>query len=405
MKILQVNSVYPLWSTGKITEDIHTQLLKAGYASVVCYGLGKRLSDNTVHKISTRLFVKINRIWTRISGIMYGGNWLSTMWLQYIIRRTNPDIVHLQCINGNFINIYRLIHFLKHKRIHTVLTLHAEFMYTGNCGHSFDCERWKIGCGRCPQLQDATRSLYIDSTKYSWKKMYDAFEGFGDNLVVVSVSPWLMQRAKQSPILANKKHLVIYNGLDTSIFHYYKDTANLRKELGIKENDNVVIHVTPYFTDSPNHIKGGMYVIELAKKMPDARFVVVGPISESLSPLPENIIPLGSITDSVRLAQLYSMANVSLVTSKRETFSMVCAESLCCGTPIVGFKAGAPEQISIAEYSIFVEYGNMDMLLNSTRKYMSTDFDPEKISNMAQTIYSRGVMANNYINIYKTFLQ
>ena len=41
---------------------------------------------------------------------------------------------------------------------------------------------------------------------------------------------------------------------------------------------------------------------------------------------------------------------------------MIVAESLCCGTPVVGFKAGAPEQITIKEYSEFSEFGNIEIL-------------------------------------------
>ena len=41
---------------------------------------------------------------------------------------------------------------------------------------------------------------------------------------------------------------------------------------------------------------------------------------------------------------------------------MVTAESLCCGTPVVGFKAGAPEQIAIKEFSEFVEYGDLNFI-------------------------------------------
>ncbi len=34
---------------------------------------------------------------------------------------------------------------------------------------------------------------------------------------------------------------------------------------------------------------------------------------------------------------------------------MVTAESLCCGTPVVGFTAGGPESIAIDAFSNFVE--------------------------------------------------
>ena len=42
----------------------------------------------------------------------------------------------------------------------------------------------------------------------------------------------------------------------------------------------------------------------------------------------------------MRLAEYYSLVDVTVITSFHETFSMVVAESLSCGTPIVGFKAG-----------------------------------------------------------------
>lgn len=62
-----------------------------------------------------------------------------------------------------------------------------------------------------------------------------------------------------------------------------------------------------------------------------------------------------------------------LLTSERETFSMVTAESLCCGTPVVGFKAGAPEQIALKEYSEFVDYGNLDKLEKAVRRWLQKE--------------------------------
>lgn len=405
MKVLQVNSVYPLWSTGKITHDIHTVLLQKQHQSIVCYGRGPLIDENGIYKICTERLSRINRAWTRISGIMYGGHLYSTCTLIRIIQQEKPDIVHLQCINSAFVNIYKLITYLNKHNIKTVLTLHAEFMYTANCGHALECERWKTGCGNCPRLTQETHSIFFDSTAYSWRRMKKSFEGFNNNLTVVSVSPWLMERAKQSPILANKKHVVIYNGLDTSIFHYYSCTANIRKELSIKESEKIIFHATPNFTNDPNHIKGGRFVINLAKRMPHIKFVIAGPTYNNELNIPSNIILLGSITDPTQVARWYSTAHLTLLTSKKETFSMVCAESLSCGTPIVGFQAGAPEQISIAEYSCFIEYGNMDLLQSAVEKFLSQDFDKKKIADDAARIYSRENMVYQYIDLYEKMLE
>lgn len=403
MKILQVNSVYPLWSTGKITHDIHTVLLEEGYQSIVCYGLGETVSAPNTYKVSNRLETKLNRIWARLTGVMYGGNWFATRRLIQIIKEEHPDIVHLQCINGYFINIYRLITFLKKNNIKTVITLHAEFMYTANCGHALDCERWKHGCGQCPRLKQETRSLLFDSTAYSWKKMQQAFDGFDKNLCISSVSPWLQTRALQSPILGKKKNQVILNGIDTSIFNFINNSS-IYNELGINRADTIVFHVTPNFNDDTNNLKGGKYVIELAKRLPHIKFIVAGPSYGKVPSIPSNIIRLGAVTDPHKLAQLYSIAQITVLTSKKETFSMVCAESLSCGTPIVGFLAGAPEQISLSEYSTFVEYGQIDRLQSAVEKFLSQSFDKNAISQKAREKYSREVMAKSYINLYQNML-
>ena len=399
MKILQVNSVYPLWSTGKITHDIHVELLKNHYESIVCYGLGDTIIADNIHKISSRLECKLNRIWSRISGILYGGGWIATLKLIHIIKREKPDVVHLQCINGYFVNIYQLITYLKKHRIKTILTLHAEFMYTANCGHALDCERWRTGCGKCPRLKQETKSLGIDATAYSWHRMAKAFQDFDKDLVVVSVSPWLKERASQSPILRNKKHEVVLNGLDTSVFHYWP-TTTVRQQFSISEREKIVFHVTPNFTNNPENLKGGIYVIELAKQMPHVKFIVAGPTLGSKPHVPDNMILLGSIEDSNYLSQLYSAADITILTSKRETFSMVCAESLSCGTPIVGFKAGAPEQISLPDYSCFVEYGNIDSLRHATENFLTQSFNRKEIEEKARERYSKEVMAQNYIKLY-----
>jgi len=346
MKVLQVNTVYHNGSTGKIVHDIHTELLKHGFESIVCYGNGPVEQEPNVHRISDPIYEKWQALISRITGIMYGWCFFSTNRLFRIIKREKPDIVHLHCLNGHFVNIYRLITWLKKNNIKTMLTLHAEFMYTGGCGHSLSCEKWmsRSGCGSCPRWRKETKSWFFDRTHTIWRRMKDAFEGFEKNLTVVSVSPWLCERAKQSPILADKNHRIILNGIDTEVFHF-----NLNEDLRRKyaaPDERIIFHATPDFNNHPDHIKGGYYVLKLAERMQDekVKFLVAGKHDSSLT-TPDNVVLLGRIDNQKTLAQLYSMAHITLLTSKKETFSLICAESMCCGTPVVGFSAGAPELI------------------------------------------------------------
>ncbi len=399
MKVLQINCVYRTGSTGKILYDIDAELQKQGIESIVCYGRGVNIYEPHVYKTCGELYSKFNNMLTRFTGLMYGGCSFSTKTLINIIQKEKPDVVHLHCLNGYFVNIPHLMAFLRDAGIPTVLTLHAEFMYTGNCGYALDCDRWKTGCGKCPRLRKETKSLLLDRTHTFWQKMKEAFDGFDDNLIVASVSPWLMERAKQSPILSDKHHCVVLNGIDTSIFHAY-DTAVLRDKHGLT-NEIIIFHATAGFSCDPNHIKGGYYVLELAKRLinENAKIFVAGTYDTSIVP-PKNVIFLGRIDNQKLLAQFYSMADVTLLTSKKETFSMVCAESLCCGTPVVGFEAGGPEQIALKEYSKFVEFGDLDALKRTTLMMASIINVREQIAKASYDVYSREIMCKGYFDIY-----
>ena len=168
---MQINVVNREGSTGKIINDIHNGLLSAGIESIICYGRGKKSEVSGIYKVCGELYAKTNNLGSRITGLAYGGCDVSTKHLISIIQTEKPNVVHLHCLNGHFVNIYRLVERLNRHRLPTVLTLHAEFMHTANCSYAFDCEKWKTGCGNCPCLKEATQSLFFDRTHTSGMKM------------------------------------------------------------------------------------------------------------------------------------------------------------------------------------------------------------------------------------------
>jgi putative colanic acid biosynthesis glycosyltransferase len=117
MKILHVNVVYAVGSTGKIVYDIHKSLIDKGYESIVLYGREKKVKERNVYKTSTQMAVVYNALKSRVIGIPYAGSFFSTNRIIGIIKREKPDIVHLHCINGHFVNIKRLMCFLKENNI------------------------------------------------------------------------------------------------------------------------------------------------------------------------------------------------------------------------------------------------------------------------------------------------
>ena len=84
---------------------------------------------------------------------------------------------------------------------------------------------------------------------------------------------------------------------------------------------------------------------------------------------------------------------------------MVTAESLCCGTPIVGFKAGAPETISIPEYSRWVDYGDIRSLRNAVLEVVNQDLNKDELCALSKSLYDKKVMVGNYINVYNRLLK
>ena len=83
---------------------------------------------------------------------------------------------------------------------------------------------------------------------------------------------------------------------------------------------------------------------------------------------------------------------------------MVTAESLCCGTPVIGFEAGGPESIAIEKYSRFVEYGNIEAIYREICVILDLKMDKEEISNESKKIYSKVRMNENYMSLYMRLL-
>ncbi len=398
MKVMQINCVYKKGSTGKIVYDIHTELKKQGIESIVCYGRGKKIVEENVYKTSTEFLAKFNNVKSRFTGMPYNGSFFATNKLFGIIKKEKPDVVHLHCINGYFVNIYRLLKFLKKHSIPTVVTHHAEFMYTGYCAYAFECEKWKYGCNNCPHLYDNSK---FDQTKKNWKKMKKATDDFRQ-IISVAVSPWVQSRAEKSVFYGSYKNTTVMNGIDCDTFKLHKDAGVLKNQLGIPETKKVLIHVTASFS---NPIKGGNYILDLAKRLDEETIVIIVGNNEDIENLPENILLYGRTENQEELAKLYSMADLCILASHRETFSMPVAESLCCGTPVVGFLAGGPESITIEEYSKFVEYGNVDELEKAVKVYVDMKQYSDEISKKAIEKYNKKNMCKNYINIYKEVLE
>ena len=161
MKLLQINCVFAQGSTGKIVYSIHEYAKAHDDESYVVYGLGQKSSDPSAFRNNPWAVRKVQSFRARITGYPYGGCiWGTASALNYL-NKVKPDVVHIHCMNGFMVNIYRILEYLKKEHIPTVITNHAEFMYTGGCTHTVDCDKWLTGCHDCSKIEGTSYFIFI----------------------------------------------------------------------------------------------------------------------------------------------------------------------------------------------------------------------------------------------------
>ncbi len=398
MKVLFVDVNYKNSSTGKIVYDLSEQLKQNGHQAKVLFGRGVAIDNNSAHRIASVPEVYFDALMTRVTGLVGNHSHFSTNKLISEIESYEPDVVHLHELHGYYINIRQVIEYLKVRNIPVAWTFHCEFMYTGKCGYAYECEQWKTECIKCPQLKEYPASMYFDFTNFMFnqKKLYmDNFH----NLEIVTPSKWLADRVKLS-FLKDKNISVIHNGIDTTDIFYPRETEHLIKKHNLADK-KIIVAVAP---DIMNERKGGDWVLKLAARFDNSyRFIMIG-LKDDIDNPPENVIGIKRTENQVELAEYYSISDLSLLTSLKETFSLVTAESLACGTPVIGFDSGAPVEVAPLGYGCFVPYGDIGALEVSIRKFYNKKLvfkDSLECRNFAISRYSKEQMYLDYFNVYQ----
>lgn len=363
MKILQINAVNKIKSTGRNISEMNAYLRKAGHTCAVAYSAGPSEKPEFEYRIGSKTDTKLHGLLSRLSGKQGYFSKCATRKLLTFTDEFAPDVVVLNNLHANYIHVPLLLNYLAEKDIATVAVLHDCWFFTGKCCYytALHCENWQKACGNCPALKADNKSWFFDRTA---EMLADKKALFGaiPRLGVVGVSDWLTGEAKKSPVFENAKIIQrIYNWIDTDAF-VPRDTTALRQALGLQDK-KVLLCVASGWSVR----KGIDTVLKIADRISDdQRILLVGKNAGQPITHPR-ILSIPQTHNVEELVDYYAMADVFVQPSLEETFGKVTAEALSCGTPVVCFDSTATPELVGEGCGAVVPLGDVDAMLDRIR--------------------------------------
>ena len=200
----------------------------------------------------------------------------------------------------------------------------------------------------------------------------------------------------------------IYNFVDEEVFHPM-DGSKLKREFGIREDERVLIHISNFrkIKNIPDIIDAFMKVREA---MP-AKLLLVGDgpekhrVMDKLRDMPykSDVLFLGK---QENIAELFSISDLKLLLSEKESFGLVLLEAMACGVPGIGTNIGGiPEVIEHGTNGYLVELGDVDAVAQYAIELLS---DEDKLTQFrmnaldtVQTKFKSEKIIEQYEKIYE----
>ena len=276
--------------------------------------------------------------------------------IEKIIRKINPDIIHLNWIAGGMIRIESLARLSKP----VVWTFHDLWAFTGGCHYPPDCTRYMEQCGHCPVLHSTSDR---DLSRWVFNRKKEAYNQMGQ-FFIISPSNWLADCVKSSTLLKNNPVSVIPNGLDTTVFKPM-DKNEVRQLFHLPADKKLILFGG--IRGVEYKLKGFSLLLEALRLLDPSAFelVVFGSSrikNSTLLPLKTHV--LGFIGQENKLASLYATADVVVVPSYQEVFGQTATEALSCGIPVVAFDST----------------GLKDIIDHQVNGYLATPYEPAELA-------------------------
>jgi len=322
-----------------------------------------------------------------------------------------PDIVHCHNLHGGwfprggFFDL-RALSWLS-RQVPTVMTLHDTWLLSGHCACTLGCERWKTGCGDCPDLT-IYPAISRDATAYNWRRKRAIYAK--STLYVATPSRWLMERVQKSMLAASLVEArVIPNGVDLSIF-YPAGKEEARSTLGLPQDVKVLLFVA---SAAKRNMFKDYQTIHAAAIHVGAGFqgqrVIVVVLGESGETEPFSngeirFIPFEK--DRRTVARFYQAADVYVHAAKADTFPSTVLEALACGTPVVATAVdGIPEQVDDGHTGFLVLGGDAEGMASRILQLLSDDVLRRQMGAQAVEVVRRRFDLSQQVHTYLDWYQ
>jgi len=342
MRVLQINSVCGIRSTGRICVEIAKELEAQGAEVKIAYGRLDQVPPDVEKyavRIGSSMDLKIHALATRLIDAHGFYSRRATKRFLKWADSYDPDLLWLHNIHGYYINVEMLFRWIKSRpNMQVKWTLHDCWAFTGHCSH-FDyngCRKWQTGCHHCSQKKEYPASLGLDCSKKNFLRKKAAFTGVKD-MTIITPSQWLADLVKQS-FLKEYPVEVRNNRIDLAVF---KPTeGNFREKYGL-ENTKIILGVASAWSQ-----KKGLYdFYELNHHIDeDTRIVLVGLDETQLKDLPGRILGISRTNNARELAEIYTTADVFFNPTYEDTYPTVNLEAQACGTKVVTYDTGGSRE-------------------------------------------------------------
>ena len=397
MKVLQINSVCGVGSTGRIATDLYKVMKENGIESKIAFGIGnaENIPKEDAFKFGNKFDYYVHNAVSRITDRAGFYSKINTLKLLKFIKSYEPDIIHIHTIHGYYVNIEILFNFLKEYKKPVIWTLHDCWSFTGHCAH-FDligCTKWKTQCYNCPIHREYPKS-FTDNSRHVYKLKKQLFTGV-ENLTIVTPSQWLADLVKQS-FLKDHTIRIINNGINLDVFKPIENDIKIKYQC---ENKYLILGVAFGWGKK----KGLDIFIELAKRLDENKYkiMLVGTDEHIDKDLPDNIISIHRTQNQNELAEIYSAADLFVNPTREDTYPTVNMESLACGTPVLTFNTGGSPEIIDETCGMVVEKDDIDSMYNEIINICENNVFTKEMCLRKSRMFDKNEKYRNYIELYK----